>query len=357
MQHLQNISPLYSATWQSPSNIALVKYWGKYGNQLPRNASVSITLSKSYTKTTVQLFEKKEKNNSIELQLFLDQQHNPKFEEKVLKFLNNLLSNHEFLFLKNFFIQILTHNSFPHSAGIASSASGMSALALCLCSLQKQLNNNELDSNTATFLQHASHIARLGSGSAARSVYGGAALWGQTDLLPNSSQTHAVACALHPTFEAYQNSILLVSKQEKSVSSTVGHSLMDTNPYAAVRYKQANLNLKHLLPALQSGDTETFIEVTENEALTLHALMMTSNPSFILMHPNSLVIIEKIRKFRADTQLPVCFTLDAGPNVHFLYPNYAQSTVQNFIETELLQFCDQKNVIDDCVGNGAFEIP
>jgi diphosphomevalonate decarboxylase len=100
----------------------------------------------------------------------------------------------------------------------------------------------------------------------------------------------------------------------------------------------------------------TFADIVEAEALELHALMMTSQPSFILMQPNTLDIIQRIRSFRERTQLPVCFTLDAGPNVHVLYPYYEKRKVRNFIQKELLPLCEQQVAIYDHMGRGPKQV-
>jgi diphosphomevalonate decarboxylase len=98
---------------------------------------------------------------------------------------------------------------------------------------------------------------------------------------------------------------------------------------------------------------EEFIKVVESEALTLHAMMMTSMPYFILMKPNTLQIINAIWKFRTETKTPVCFTLDAGANVHVLYPENDSATVLQFIKDELVGFCQNGQYICDEIGNGS----
>ena len=180
------------------------------------------------------------------------------------------------------------------------------------------------------------------------------ALWGATPYYKGSSDEYAVSLAddIHPVFKTYRDSILIVSGETKSVSSRAGHALMEENPYAPARYAQANENIKNLLKALKSGDLDTFINITESEALQLHALMMCSNPSYILMKPNTLRIIEIIRQFRDETKTPLCFTLDAGPNVHLLYPDSEAAKVEHFIQDVLTNYCDQGRWIADRVGNG-----
>lgn len=326
--------------WQSPSNIALVKYWGKSpkGPQIPQNPSISLTLSQCRTETSVFY----EESDRFGLHFRFDGKENPEFQTKLVDFLKTQMVR--FPFLNRMDLQIDSHNSFPHSSGIASSASSMSALVLCLLDIE----NNNMD------LQEASRLARLASGSACRSVFPKAALWGTTEAFKGSSDEYAVSLEdqIDPIFKTYHDSILIVSDAKKAVSSRAGHALMDTNPYANTRYAVANRNVADLLSALKTGDLETFIKITESEAMQLHALMMCSNPSFILMKPNTLRIINTLYEFRRETDIPVCFTLDAGPNVHLLYPDQHAEMVERFIMDELEPYCHEGQWIADRVGNG-----
>jgi diphosphomevalonate decarboxylase len=99
-----------------------------------------------------------------------------------------------------------------------------------------------------------------------------------------------------------------------------------------------------------------FIEIVEEEALSLHALMMTSRPSYILLKPESLLLIEKIREFREKTQIPACFTIDAGPNIHLLYPSKDALAVKVWIEKDLLSAMPELKWIHDEVGMGPVKL-
>ena len=339
-----------SFSWKSPSNLAIIKYWGKHGVQLPRNPSISFTLESAFTHT---LLEYQPKNNSEEgvvLDFYFNDEPNEAFKIKVQKFLESLTDI--FPFLNQLELTIRSKNSFPHSAGIASSASSMSALALCLCSLEDELFESLGDDSE--FDKKASYIARLGSGSACRSVYPGMALWGQNDKIVGSSDLYAIPYSenIHEVFHGFHDDILIASFAEKSVSSRTGHALMEGNAFAKPRYEQANERLLRLLSALKSGDLETFGQITENEALTLHALMMASNPSYILMRPNTLKMIELLRAYRADTKHPIYFSLDAGPNLHVLYPEDIVHEVRPFIDEHLAPLCENNIYIPDWVGKG-----
>lgn len=336
-------------TWQSPSNIALIKYWGKHGNQLPNNASLSLTLNQAASTTSL-LLKKKRKKAIIEVDFTFEGEKNEKFAEKIIQYLDSIKEDFPFITANKLVIQ--SENSFPHSAGIASSASSMSALALCL--LSQSMIADQKVFKPEEFYQKASHYARIGSGSAARSVFPDFAVWGKTAHVKASNDKYAIQYPnkFNSDFNDLQDSILIVNEKEKSVSSRAGHALMNHHPMAAQRYKNAESRMKDILSALTKGDWELFCSTVETEALELHALMMTSNPSFILMKPGTLEIIERVRRFRSETKIPVCFTLDAGPNVHLIYPYFEKKQVRNFIQEELLTFCTKKKVIYDSMGNG-----
>lgn len=336
-------------TWRSPSNLALIKYWGKYGRQLPRNASISFTLENAYSETSLS-YQPKEDNGQVSVDFTFEGKENEAFKAKIVRFLGSITDY--FPFLTAYHLELASHNSFPHSAGIASSASSMSALALCLCSMEREVSitlpNEEL------FFKKASDIARLGSGSASRSVYPHLALWGETTLAEGSSNDYAIpyGSKVHEVFHTFHDDILMVSRGEKSVSSTAGHALMENNPFAAVRYEQAHRNMEELLVALKAGDLETFGRITEQEALQLHALMMTSEPSYILMEGGSLELIKRVRAWRQKTGHQLYFSLDAGPNLHLLYPDNIKEAVTAFIQAELLEFCEEGHYLQDQVGPG-----
>ena len=228
----------------------------------------------------------------------------------------------------------------------------MGALALCIMDIEKELNP---DMSEAFFYQKASFLARLGSGSACRSIEGPLIVWGAHDQVDHSSDLIGTAYPydVAEVFLTFQDTILLVDKGEKQVSSTVGHGLMQGHAFAKARFSQAYDNLKQLKNIFASGDLDGFIKIVESEALTLHGMMMTSHPYFILMKPNTLEIIQRIWQYRQDTGSKACFTLDAGANVHLLYPEAEKEGVEAFIASDLAQFCQKGHYIKDRVGNGA----
>ena len=337
--------------WNSPSNIALVKYWGKKQNQIPQNPSISFTLSESLTTTSVEFKPKKNKVNSVIFEFNGIKDH--EFGQKIKLFISNI--EKYFSFLKNHDVNIKSENNFPHSSGIASSASSMSALASCLVDIEK-INSNQQDDSY--YLKKKSFIARLGSGSAARSIEGPITLWGESKSFPGSSDLYAINISqdVNQIFQDYQNSILIIDPGVKKISSSIGHKLMNENPFSKIRFSEAKNNIAKLKNVLKSGHLDEFMNITESEALMIHSLMLSSSPYFILMKPNTLEVIRRILEYRRETKNPVCFTLDAGSNVHLLYPNNIKSEVKKFIEDELLKFCKSKMCIYDSLGSGSAKI-
>lgn len=333
----------FHTAWQSPSNIALVKYWGKTHPQLPTNPSLSMTLDACRTETSVEIVP-----GGGKIQVWVDGVDTPSFVPKVAGFFKAIAERHPWTAYFDWRIQ--THNTFPHSSGIASSASGMSALALCVVSLAREFQERIPAKDD---LREASVLARLGSGSASRSVYGGWVVWGRTPSVPGSNQewAHPYPHAVDPVFSDFRDTVLLVDVGQKAVSSTVGHGLMNGHPFAEARFATAHNNLAAFQPILASGDVDSFLALAEREALMLHGLMMASNPPFVLMKPETLAILEKIQNARRDG-LEVGFTLDAGANVHVLYPARAEQSVREFVTTSLSAHCKDGAFIHDRVGAG-----
>jgi diphosphomevalonate decarboxylase len=337
-----------TTTWRSPSNIALIKYWGKKNFQVPANPSLSFVLSASYTETRVTY--RIRKNKGLTWNFTFEGRDNASFHPKIEKFFQTI---RRFVpFIDYLDLEISSMNSFPHSAGIASSASAMSALALSVMQIEEQILGQKTE--TEEFYTKASFLARLGSGSASRSVFPGFSIWGETPVWPESSDLSAREFKLSPEswFYGLRDAILIVDSAKKKISSSTGHELMNSHPFASDRLKQVEKNLSGLLDALNSKRKDDFINIVENEALSLHALMMSSYPGYSLLRPGTLNIIDRIRDFREESGVFICFTLDAGPNVHLLYHEEDRSVVEEFIRNNLLHYCEKENVIWDHLGKG-----
>lgn len=335
--------------WRSPSNIALVKYWGKTGFQLPGNPSVSMTLTNSYTETAIEYSQKADSEKPSFKFLFHGEQ-NILFEKRTGMFLDIAIK--ELPALRHLHLIIESSNSFPHSAGIASSASSISSLALCLCHIN-QLVSGILE-DEELFYRKASHLARLGSGSASRSVYGGWVLWGETSGISDSSNDYAIPISnyANKVFNTYYDAILIVNSGIKQISSNEGHKQMESNPFKEVKFMTGRQNVIELIDAIKSGKEKIFRYIAEYEAMSLHAMFLTSNPYFVLIKPETLQIIDSLNKFRNQSGLEFCFTLDAGPNIHLLYSESIREKMIAFIRSDLIPFCENGMWIDDRIGKG-----
>ena len=334
------------ACWKSPSNIALVKYWGKKEGQLPLNPSISMTLNKSCTLTRIEAEFKRKQSGRI---IYVNGENEHPFLPRMEILLNYLIKEVPVLGSADYRVE--TSNNFPHSAGIASSASGMSAFALCLLGIAEKLTGKK--TALMEFLKMASYVSRMGSGSACRSVYGGFTVWGRTQDVQGSSDLFAVPVTdrVHPSLRTLHNAILVVSSAPKDLPSSHGHSLMKQHPFTRSRIRQAGRNVSELLKAMGAGDLDRISEITENEALTLHALLMSSPGGMIMLKPDTVQIINRIRKAR-QRGLAVFFTLDAGPNVHMLYPESSAADAEAFIREELIPLCENGYFINDQCGTG-----
>ena len=330
-------------SWISPSNIALVKYWGKKENQIPINPSISFTLKNCNSKTKVTYSQS---NKGFNYEFFFHGEKKKSFNKKIDTFFKRIIQYCPSL--NQLSLKIESENTFPHSSGIASSASAFSSLSLCIYEIEKMINENEKD-----FFNQSSIISRLGSGSASRSIYGPIAVWGKTKHFENSSDDYAIPVKnYHKIFNNYMDTILIVDHEKKDVSSSHGHELMNTHIFKVDRVNKAHENIGDLKKSLISGDLESFIHIVEQEALMLHALMMTSKTPYILFKPNTIQIINEVWSFRKETNLNLCFTLDAGANVHLLYPKNEEIEIKAFIEKNLSKFCNNKKYIHDLIGDG-----
>jgi diphosphomevalonate decarboxylase len=320
---------------ESPSNIALIKYWGKVDGQIPMNPSISYTLDKC--KTTFEVFFKKSDTPSS-TKFYFEGLLAPSFAAKSLNLLE--IIQKDFPELSNYELILNSKNSFPHSSGIASSASSMSALSICLLDIINKSNDLNL----------VSYYARLGSGSACRSIFSPMASWGKNKLGNDFTDEFAteISGAISNKLKSIGDTIVLVHEGEKEVSSSKGHALMNNHPYRETRIENAKANFYKLINALREGDIKSWGEIIESEALELHAMMMTSSPGFILVKPKTLEVIEKVRLIRRKYGVSTYFTLDAGPNVHILYPLHERDEVLPLLNKYLVNL----KMIHDQVGQG-----
>ena len=198
-----------------PSNIALIKYWGKYDNQIPANPSISYTLNHCKTNTTMGFFA----DEPFSVQTFLAGAEEVQFAEKIEKYFKNIEQYLPWILQGKYIIR--TENTFPHSSGIASSASGFGAISKCLMELDGTFSGETTGKES---LKKASFLARLGSGSACRSLYSGLVVWGGSQI-KGSSDLYAVQYPndeIHEIFKNFNDWVLLIHEVQKSGASTIG---------------------------------------------------------------------------------------------------------------------------------------
>jgi diphosphomevalonate decarboxylase len=278
-------------------NIAFVKYWGDADSSLhiPANGSISMNLSGLFTQTSV----------SFDPSLHHDQftLNGMQIQGAGLDRVSNFLNRVRQMAGITLWALVESHNNFPAASGIASSASGFAALSLA-ASWAAGLNLNERD---------LSRLARTGSGSACRSIPAGFVEW-QAGTNDQDSYAYTIAPAEHWDLV---DCIAVVSQDEKPVSSRHGHSLAGTSLLQSIRVDDAPRRLQICRKAIFDRDFDALAEVVELDCNMMHAVMLTSTPSLLYWEPATVTVIQVVQSWRK-TGLPVCYTIDAGPNVHVL---------------------------------------
>ena len=337
-------------TWRCGTNIALIKHFGKRERQLPSNPSLRMTLSEVCVETTVE-FEFIEAIRFPGVHFTYEGINNESFNKRVSSFIDNLIL--DIPILSRLRMEITSRNTMPNSDGVIMPSYVFSSLALCLCSIEEKFEGIGTVTGNKDFFQKASYLARLGSGGACRSVYGGYVIWGDSEEHPTFSNLFGAPYPfdVHPTFQNLQDTILIVDNGRKNISNQVYHTHIKSHPDALIRFGQARKNFKLLLKALQTGEINVFIKVVEAEALSIIEMLRSASGGDTILAPASLAIIDKITNFRNDTGIPVCFTFDIGPNIHLLYPEAYKKDVLSFVNEQLLSYCEDGTVIYDRIGH------
>lgn len=283
------------ATVRAHPNIAFIKYWGNRDDRLrlPANPSISMNLNGLYTQTTV-IWDEDLPGDSFH---FNGAEEAGRGLERVSAHLDII---RERLGTASS-ARVVSANNFPTGAGIASSASAFAALTLAaVTAAGAALDERELTT-----------LARLGSGSAARSIPAGFVEWHTGDTHEDSYAESVAA----PDYWDIVDVIAVVSAEHKTVGSYQGHHSAATSDLQAARVAGAEERLRVCREAILSRDFATFAEVVERDSNLMHAVMMTSRPPLFYWQPATLAVMEQVRRWRAQG-LNVCYTLDAGPNVH-----------------------------------------
>jgi diphosphomevalonate decarboxylase len=289
----------WRATAVSCSNIALIKYWGNRDQELrlPSNPSLSMNLAGLTTTTHVEF----DPSLTADVLILDGRDVTGAGRERVSRFLDHV--RHMVAEVSTLFARVESRNNFPAGAGLASSASGFAALAVAATAAAGlQLSEAEL-----------SRLARLGSGSACRSVPDGFVEWALGDD-DRSSYATSIAPADH---WALRDVVALINVEHKSVGSTEGHAVADSSPLQAARVATATDRLAQARSAVLGRDFAALADVVERDSLMMHAVMITSSPCLMYWQPATVAIMQAVVQWRANG-LAACTTIDAGPNVHVI---------------------------------------
>jgi diphosphomevalonate decarboxylase len=311
------------------SNIALVKYWGKGDEKLrlPVNSSAAIALDNLTTTTTVEF---REDLNVDEVEL-IGEGFEAGEVEKVSKHLDRVRE----MAKMNLKAKVVSENSFPKAAGMASSASGFAALSVAAASAAG-LNLNE---------RELSILARQGSGSASRSVPGGVSVW----HAGTSSATSYAERIDYP--KEWDLHVLLVMAEDttaKKVGSTEGMALAATSPYFKTAVEEAEKDIERLRGAMKKGDWRAFGKVIEDECFRLHMLCMTTTPNILYWRGVTVEVFQKLLKIREQGVIAF-FTVDAGQHVHVI----CQGKDVEEVKKSLSEVAGIKTIIECVIGEGA----
>lgn len=284
------------ATAVAPSNIAFIKYWGRKDEKLrlPENASISMNLSNLLTTTTVE-FNKSFKEDLI----IINNQKGENERNRVIRHLDKIRTLAEI----NYKARIVTENNFPTGTGLSSSASGFAALTVAASAAAGlKLSEKEL-----------SILARQGSGSACRSIPDGFVEWVDGDTSDTS-----YGISLHGSdYWDIADVVSIVSKNKKEVGTTEGQTLAKSSPFFPVRLARIKEKIKQIKKHMKEKNFPAFGELLEQEALELHAIMLTSIPSLIYWLPGTLRVMHAVKRWRQEG-LQVYFTVNTGQDIHLI---------------------------------------
>jgi len=298
------------ATALAHPNLALIKYWGNrdHALRLPANSSLSMNLAALSTTTTVE-FHSDLDADSVTID---DSPARSAARERVVAHLDRVRA----LARINSKAGMTSHNNFPAGTGLASSASAFAALTVAACAAAGlRLSTDEL-----------SKLARRASGSACRSVPGGFVEWDACDQ-DDCSFGRTIA---PPDYWDLRDVIAIVESAHKVTGSTEGHVIAETSPFQAARVASTPGRLELCRAAILARDFPALTEVIEQDALAMHAVMMTSTPSLLYWRPATLAVMQAVRAWRA-SGLAVAFTIDAGPNVHCICPAESSAQVEHLV--------------------------
>ncbi|MEM3972273.1 MAG: diphosphomevalonate decarboxylase [Saccharolobus sp.] len=317
---------LKTVTVSAPSNIALIKYWGKRGDErlnLPLNSSLSITLDDQLSVITK--ISLSDKDLIIVNGKILSEEESKEYAGRVIEKFREI-SN------KDFHVRIESYAKFPVNAGLASSAAGIAALTFGL---------NELLGLDLS-LKELSKIARIGSGSACRSMFGGFVMW-ERGVRDDGEDSYCYQLFPSDHWRELVDIIVILSEEEKKISSRKGMiRTTQTSELVECRLKFIEKTMKELIDAIKNKDEKKFYYYVMRHSNNMHAVILDSWPSFFYLNDTSLKIMEWIQDFGK-----AAYTFDAGPNPHILTTENNVSEILNFLNT-----LNVKRVIISRVGEG-----
>lgn len=284
------------ATAIAPSNIAFIKYWGKKDEslRLPTNGSISMNLSNLISTTTVE-FSPTYKDD----QVMIDGQIKAEESKRVVEHLDRVRK----ISALSYKAKVVSLNSFPASTGLSSSASGFAGLTLA-AAVAAGLNLPKKD---------LSILARLASGSACRSIPSGFVEW----LEGTDNETSYSVSIYPPNFWDIADVVAVVSGGKKEIPTTLGQKYASTSPFYQTRLLLIKNKIKQMKNFIEEKNFLKFGEIVEEEALEMHAIMMTSNPALLYWQPETMFIMQKVREWRRNG-LPVYFTVNTGQDIHLI---------------------------------------
>lgn len=304
---------------QAPANIALIKYMGKKdeSSNLPGNSSLSYTLNNLLSTVKLELVPgKKDIWEQLAIPGGADFSLSAHGQKRFIDHLNRLKKH--FGYEGGFLIQ--SNNNFPHGSGLASSASSFAALTKCASLALSYLTNKEIPS-----IDEQASLSRLGSGSSCRSFYSPWALWDDAGVravdLPYTNLIHQV---------------VVVSNQEKAVSSSEAHKRVKTSTFYDTRNQRAEENLKLLLNAFSAKDWKSIYQICWREFHDMHQLFTSCEQPFSYITQNSQVLLNALEDLWGANGDGPLVTMDAGPNIHLLYRPDQEDLAQQFRIDHLL---------------------
>lgn len=295
----------------APSNIAFIKYWGRKDEELrlPENGSISMNLSNLLTTTTVEFNDAFEQDT-----ITIDEQENEQESTRVITHLDRIrkiagISTRA---------KVVSQNNFPSGTGLSSSASGFAALTVA-ASMAAGLNLSE---------KELSILARLGSGSACRSIPDGFVEW----LNGETNDTSYAISLYPPSYWDISDVVVIASNEKKKVSTTEGQKLSNTSPFYKTRQEYIGKKTTLLKQFLKDKNFTEFGKIIESEALELHSIMLTSYPSLIYLLPNTVRIMHEVKRMR-ENGIEVYFTLNTGQDVHLICESKNATAVSEIAKT------------------------